>query len=128
MTAAPFTVDRLHHVQLAIPAGGEEASRAFWGGVLGMSEVEKPPVLAARGGCWFRRGALEIHLGVEEPFEPARKAHPGILVTGLSALADALGQAGHPVQWDPEFPGHDRIYVADPFGNRLELLEPRSTS
>ena len=128
MTTDHFAVDALHHVQLAIPPGSEDACRAFWGGVLGLAEVAKPPVLAARGGCWFRRGRLEIHLGVEEPFEPARKAHPGILVTGLRELAKALEEAGHAVQWDPEFPGHDRFYAADPFGNRLEFLEPRSTT
>lgn len=75
--ASAFRVGRLHHVQLAIPAGGEDACRAFWGGVLGLREVAKPPVLAARGGCWFRGDALEVHLGVEKPFAPARKANPG---------------------------------------------------
>jgi len=124
MTASTFTLGPLHHVQLAIPPGGEEACRAFWGGVLGMAEVAKPPVLAARGGCWFRSGALEVHLGVEEPFAPARKAHPGLLVEGLDALAAALARAEHPVTWDDGFPGHRRLYTADPFGNRLELLSP----
>jgi len=124
MTATTFTLGPLHHVQLAIPPGGEEACRTFWGGVLGMTEVAKPPVLAARGGCWFRSGALEVHLGVEEPFAPARKAHPGLLVEGLDALAAALSGAGHPVTWDDGFPGHRRFYTADPFGNRLELLSP----
>jgi extradiol dioxygenase family protein len=81
-------------------------------------------VLAARGGCWFAGGGLEVHLGVEEPFAAARKAHPGILVTELLALADRLETAGVAVTWDPEFPGHDRFYAADPFGNRLEFLEP----
>lgn len=127
-TPAPaFELLPLHHVQLAIPAGGEDACRAFWGGVLGMQELEKPPVLAARGGCWFRGGGLEVHLGVEEPFTPARKAHPGLLVTGLPALAAALEGAGHLVTWDADFPGHDRFYSADPFGNRLEFLEPISS-
>lgn len=126
MTA--FSFPPLHHVQLAIPAGGEDACRAFWGGVLGMAELEKPPVLAARGGCWFRGGALEVHLGVEEPFAPARKAHPGIRVQGLRALAAGLAAAGHEVVWDDDFPGHDRCYSADPFGNRLEFLEPRTSA
>ena len=121
----PSSFPPLHHVQLAIPPGGEEACRGFWGGVLGMAELEKPPVLAARGGCWFRGGALEVHLGVEEPFAPARKAHPGVLVTGLRALAEHLADAGHEVRWDDDFPGHDRFYSEDPFGNRLEFLEPR---
>lgn len=121
-----FTIGRLHHVQLAIPPGEEDRCRAFWGGVLGMDEVEKPPVLAARGGCWFRGGGLEVHLGVEQDFAPARKAHPGILVEDLRALASALEAAGGEVTWDPEFPGHDRFYAHDPFGNRLEFLEPRA--
>lgn len=124
MSGAPYTFQRLHHVQLAIPAGGEDACRRFWGGVLGLTELEKPPVLAARGGCWFAGGGLGVHLGVETDFAPARKAHPGILVNDLRALATRLEQAGAPVTWDPEFPGHDRFYSADPFGNRLEFLEP----
>ncbi|WP_107774028.1 VOC family protein [Nocardioides sediminis] len=120
-----FAFARLHHVQLAIPAGGEDECRAFWGGVLGMTELEKPPVLAARGGCWFAGGGLEVHLGVEQDFAPARKAHPGILVDDLRGLAGTLDAAGVEVTWDDEFPGHDRFYAADPFGNRLEFLEPR---
>jgi hypothetical protein len=91
-----------------------------------MQELEKPPVLAARGGCWFRGGALEVHLGVEEPFGPNRKAHPGLLVDGLAALARRLEDAGHPVTWDDDFPRHDRFYAADPFGNRLEFLQPQA--
>lgn len=115
----------LHHVQLAIPAGGEEQCREFWGGVLGMAELAKPPVLASRGGCWFRGGGLEVHLGVEEGFEPARKAHPGVLVAGLKGLAERLAGAGVEVRWDDDFPGFHRFYAFDPFGNRLEFLQPR---
>ncbi len=125
MRGMTFAFARLHHVQLAIPAGGEDECRAFWGGVLGMTELEKPPVLAARGGCWFAGGGLEVHLGVEQDFAPARKAHPGILVDDLRGLAGTLDAAGVEVTWDDEFPGHDRFYAADPFGNRLEFLEPR---
>jgi hypothetical protein len=91
-----------------------------------MREVDKPPGLAARGGCWFRSGDLEIHLGVEEPFAPARKAHPGLRVAGLHRLADRLQKTGYPVTWDDGFPQYDRFYSADPFGNRLEFLEPES--
>lgn len=120
-----FTFGQLHHVQLAIPPGGEEKCRAFWGDVLGMTEVAKPPALAARGGCWFRGGGFEVHLGVEQGFAPARKAHPGILVDNLRELATALETAGVDVIWDGEFPGHDRCYAADPFGNRLEFLQPQ---
>lgn len=114
----------LHHVQLAIPAGAEEECRAFYTGVLGMTEVAKPPVLAARGGLWVRADALEIHLGVESDFRPARKAHPGIRVNDLDALAERLSVHGHRVEWDETFPGHRRFYSADPCGNRLEFLEP----
>jgi catechol 2,3-dioxygenase-like lactoylglutathione lyase family enzyme len=120
-----FGFTRLHHIQLAIPPGGEAACRAFWAGALGMTEVQKPPVLAARGGCWFRGGGIEVHLGVEADFVPARKAHPGLLVTGLKQLAARLEPHGVPVTWDDEFPGHDRFYAHDPFGNRLEFLEAR---
>ena len=113
----------LHHVQLAIPPGAEDDCRAFYVGVLGMTEIGKPPVLAARGGLWVRAGALEIHLGVEGDFRPARKAHPGILVTGLDDLAARLVAAGVEVAWDPHFPGHRRFYAHDNVGNRLEFLE-----
>ena len=117
---------RLHHVQLAIPAGGEDACRRFWGDALGMVEVEKPPVLAARGGCWFRGGGFEVHLGVEEEFSPARKAHPGFLVTDLPGLAARIEATGLPVTWDEDLPGFSRFHSADPFGNRLEFLTPLS--
>lgn len=114
----------LHHIQLAIPSGGEDASRAFWVGAMGMAETAKPPVLAARGGCWFRSGQLEVHVGVEPEFRPATKAHPAILVTDLAALATRLETHGIAVTWDDNFPGYHRFYASDPFGNRLELLEP----
>ena len=119
---------RLHHVQLAIPVGGEDGCRRFWGDTLGMVELEKPPVLAARGGCWFRGGALEVHLGVEQDFSPALKAHPGFLVTNLPALAARIEASGIPVTWDENFPGFVRFHCSDPFGNRLEFLEPLSAS
>jgi catechol 2,3-dioxygenase-like lactoylglutathione lyase family enzyme len=123
---APETFEfvRLHHVQLAIPAGGEDECRAFWRDVLGMVELEKPPVLAARGGCWFRGGGLEVHLGVERDFSPALKAHPGILVSDLHGLAGRIESAGFKVVWDGEFPGFERFYASDPFANRLEFMEP----
>ena len=117
----------LHHVQLAAPRGSEEALRHFYGTALGMTEVPKPPVLAARGGAWFRSGALELHLGVEDDFRCAGKAHPGILVTDIDSVASRLEDHGIGVQWDDNFPGFRRCYVADPHGNRLELLEPRLT-
>ena len=115
----------LHHVQLALPAGGEDACRAFYVGVLGMTEVEKPPVLAARGGLWVRADGLELHLGVEAEFRPQRKAHPGILVADLDAVAERLTSNGRPVTWDADFPGMRRFYTEDDHGNRLEFLQPR---
>jgi catechol 2,3-dioxygenase-like lactoylglutathione lyase family enzyme len=114
----------LHHVQLAAPAGSEPALRTFYGGVLGMTEVAKPPALAARGGAWFRAGALELHLGIEEDFRPATKAHPGLLVDDLTGFATRLAAQGVDVEWDDNFPGFRRCYVHDPHGNRIELLEP----
>ena len=116
----------IHHVQLACPAGSEDASRAFYAGVLGLAEIDKPPALARRGGCWFRGHGIELHLGVEEDFRPARKAHPGLLVSGLDAWAGRLRGAGFPVRFDREFPGMRRFYSEDPHGNRLEFLEPVS--
>ena len=121
-----FTFAGLHHMQLAIPPGGEELARRYYGEFLGMAELEKPPVLAARGGCWFRGGGLELHLGVEEDFRPAAKAHPGILVQNLDALAERLAASGCDVNWDPHFPGHRRFYSHDLHGNRIELLEPEA--
>lgn len=117
-------VARLDHVQLAMPAGEEEAAEAFYCGLLGFEVLEKPPVLAARGGRWFGcdGGRVQVHLGVEEDFRPARKAHPALAVEGLDALAAALGAAGHAVRWDEDNPGVRRCYVEDPFGNRIELV------
>lgn len=117
-----FAVERVDHVQLAIPAGGEEACRAFWGVLLGLAELEKPPVLAARGGCWFQGPGFQLHLGVEADFRPARKAHPGFEVRGLEELAGLLEAEGCPVTWSDEVPGQDRFHTEDPFGNRLEFL------
>lgn len=122
MTDAVFA--GLHHVQLAIPPGREQQARDFYGGVLGMTELEKPPLLAARGGCWFRAGGWELHLGVEAPFTPARKAHPGVLVQGIDDVGERLEAAGVAVEWDDAFPGHRRFYASDPYGNRLEFLQP----
>lgn len=114
----------IDHVQLAMPAGGEAAARGFYGDVLGLPETPKPPHLAKRGGCWFERGALKIHLGVEADFRPACKAHPGLLVSELGALKARLAEAGYALNDDEPLEGYDRVYVDDPFGNRIELLEP----
>ena len=115
----------LHHVQLAMPAGEEEAARAFYSDLLGLTEVPKPPSLAPRGGAWFRNGALDIHLGVEAEFQPARKAHPCLVPPDLDDLAARLAAAGVEVRWDGHFPARRRFYAYDPFGNRLEFLGPQ---
>jgi catechol 2,3-dioxygenase-like lactoylglutathione lyase family enzyme len=117
-------LSHLHHVQLAMPRGREDEARAFFVGALGMVEIEKPPVLAARGGAWFRVGGVEIHLGVEDPFTPARKAHPGLVVGNLDEAARRVATTGQDVTWDADFPGFRRFYAHDPFGNRLEFLQP----
>jgi catechol 2,3-dioxygenase-like lactoylglutathione lyase family enzyme len=114
----------LDHVQLAMPAGGEPEARAFYEGVLGIPEVAKPANLARRGGCWFERDQLKIHLGVDPDFRPARKAHPALRVDGLQALKRRIEAAGFALRTDEPLAGFDRIYVDDPFGNRIELLEP----
>lgn len=113
----------LHHVQLAIAPGTEDQCRAFYVGILGMVEIDKPPILAARGGLWVRADVLEIHLGVENDFRPAKKAHPGIRVLQLDKLADSLTVAGVEITWDDNFPGHRRFYANDPLGNRLEFIQ-----
>ena len=114
------------HVQLAMPAGREAEARAFYTGLLGIPEKQKPPELAKRGGCWFERGSLKVHLGVEADFRPARKAHPALLVQGLREIRAALERAGHAVREDDvPVAGYDRIFVDDPFGNRIELMELR---
>jgi len=116
----------VHHVQLAMPPGGEGAARAFYADVLGLTEVPKPPELAARGGAWFRGPGVELHLGVDKDFRPALKAHPGLLVNDLDGLGGRLRSTGHEVRPDGLFPGHRRFYADDPFGNRLEFLQPIS--
>jgi catechol 2,3-dioxygenase-like lactoylglutathione lyase family enzyme len=113
----------IDHVQVAAPAGCEADARAFYGELLGLDELPKPESLAARGGCWFRAGAQELHVGVEDPFAPARKAHPGFLVDDLAALAERLRGAGVEVVPDESMPSVERAYAADPFGNRLELRQ-----
>ena len=114
----------IDHVQVAIPGGSEDAARAFYAGLLGMTEAPKPPALAARGGCWFRSGAAVVHLGVEEPFSPARKAHPAFLVADLDALEATLTAAGHAcIRADGEVPGVLRFHSYDPFGNRIEFQQ-----
>ena len=116
----------VHHVQLAMPPGEEETASRFYAGTLGMERVPKPDALASRGGCWFRGAGLELHLGVELGFHASAKAHHALRVEGLSALRAALRDAGADVTEDAQLEGHDRCYVRDPFGNRLELIEETS--
>jgi catechol 2,3-dioxygenase-like lactoylglutathione lyase family enzyme len=113
---------RIDHFQLAMPPGGEDAARGFYRDLLGMGEESKPPELRARGGCWFRSGAVRVHLGVEEDFRPARKAHPALRVDDFEALVAALRRAGCAVSVEGDFEGSARVYVDDPFGNRIELI------
>jgi catechol 2,3-dioxygenase-like lactoylglutathione lyase family enzyme len=119
-------ITAIDHVQLAMPAGEEEAATAFYQGVLGLHRRPKPEALAVRGGCWFSNGSVEVHLGVEADFRPAAKAHPALVVNDLDALVTALGSVGHLARFDDEIPGVRRCYVDDPFGNRIELIDART--
>ncbi|MEO0820658.1 MAG: VOC family protein [Pseudomonadota bacterium] len=120
-----MVIAAIHHVQLAMPPGGEALARRFYAGLLGLAEVAKPADLAGRGGAWFERGGVRVHLGVEEPFVPARKAHPAFVVAGLAGVAARLRDAGVEIVPAGPVDGHARIHVFDPFGNRIELMEPR---
>jgi catechol 2,3-dioxygenase-like lactoylglutathione lyase family enzyme len=116
---------RIDHVQLAMPGGQEDRARQFYRDVLGLVEEPKPANLAARGGVWFRRADVQVHLGVDAEFHASRKAHPAFLVRGLAELAARCRAAGFTPVPDEPLAGYDRVYVFDPFGNRIELLEPR---
>ena len=117
-------VVRLDHVQLAMPAGCEAEAVAFYEGILGITQVPKPNHLATRGGCWFEDGELKVHLGVDSDFRPATKAHPAFIVDDVHGLARAAVAAGFAVNDDEALNGYDRVYVTDPFGNRVELMQP----
>ncbi|QHS22516.1 glyoxalase [Virgibacillus sp. MSP4-1] len=118
-----FTVKGIDHIQLVAPAGCEEKARGFFSEILGMKEIEKPEMLRKNGGVWFQCGQQEIHIGVEEDFRAARKAHPAFYIQHLSELKEHLEEQGIEVTVDDRLPGYQRFYVADPFGNRLEFLE-----
>ena len=113
----------LDHVQLAMPEGGEDAARAFYCGVMGFIETPKPADLAKRGGCWFEAGGVHLHLGVEDPFRAAKKAHPALLVAGLAELRTKLDGAGIEFAEGSPLDGYERGDVHDPFGNRIELMQ-----
>ena len=121
MSALVIDID---HVQIAAPKGCEAEARRFFGGLLGLREIEKPALLGLRGGCWFQVGARQLHIGVEEPFRPAAKAHPAFAVRDVEALRAVLEAAGVKCTWDEELAGVRRFYAQDPWGNRLELLSP----
>jgi catechol 2,3-dioxygenase-like lactoylglutathione lyase family enzyme len=134
-----MTAVRLHHVQVCCPRGGEEEARRFYAEGLGLSEVDKPAELAGRGGAWFRsyddEGAVtaELHVGVEEPFAPARKAHPAFVLASVEVLTATVARLeglGYPVDRSEcgTFPGHRRVHVGDPHGNRVELLARSGTT
>jgi hypothetical protein len=124
MTAPTHRIQGIDHVQLAMPAGPEAEARAeaFFAGLLRLRRVPKPPELAARGGCWFEDGPVKLHLGVDDQFRPARKAHPALVVADLDALCAELERSGHPTRRTEDVPGKPQWYVDDPFGNRIELL------
>lgn len=117
-------INAIDHIQLAMPPGQEEKARDFYTGVLGLTEKPKPAELAKRGGVWFEQGSLKIHLGVEPDFRPAAKAHPGLLVEGLKELLERCERAGFIVSGEQQIEGYSRAFVNDPFGNRIELMEP----
>lgn len=114
----------IHHVLVAIPAGGEDIARAFYGDLLGLREIAKPEHLVMRGGCWFETGTLQLHLGVDKDFRPTTKAHVAYQVPDLAAMRARFEAAGVAIVEDEPLFGYDRFYVADPFGNRVELLQP----
>ncbi len=113
----------LDHIQIAIPKGVENTCRAFWSDMIGLAEIEKPEALKPRGGCWFALAGAELHLGVEDPFTPAKKAHPGFRVQDIRGLGERMHAAGYVVKWDDAIKGRVRFFSEDPFGNRLEFLE-----
>jgi catechol 2,3-dioxygenase-like lactoylglutathione lyase family enzyme len=115
----------LDHVQLTMPAGKEGDARQFYSGLLGLPEKQKPTHLIARGGVWFESASVRIHLGVDADFRPARKAHPGLLVAGLREMVISLRASGVHVVDGEALDGYEHVYVDDPFGNRLELMEQR---
>jgi catechol 2,3-dioxygenase-like lactoylglutathione lyase family enzyme len=119
-----MTLQAIDHVQVAIPPGGEGEARRFYDAFLGLAEQPKPGNLAKRGGCWFESGTVKVHCGVEDPFHPARKAHIAFKVDDVAGLATRARAAGFETTADEPLPGHDRVYIYDPFGNRLEFLKP----
>jgi catechol 2,3-dioxygenase-like lactoylglutathione lyase family enzyme len=115
-------ISGIDHIQLAIPSDGEDAARSFYGTILGLVEKPKPPDLAKRGGAWFENDCVKIHLGIDPNFHSARKAHPALLVKGLDSLIERFQGEGIAVD-SRERDVYHRVYVSDPFGNRIELID-----
>lgn len=120
-------VRSIDHVQVAIPVGGEQRARAFYAGILGLAEIAKPAPMAERKSIWFASGAVNLHLGIDPDFQPAKRAHPAFVVEGLDAMLAACERAGVTTKPDTAFNGYRRVHVFDPFGNRLELMERTAT-
>ncbi|TWT27517.1 VOC family protein [Planomicrobium sp. CPCC 101110] len=118
-----FSIDKIDHIQVAAPSNSEQAAISFYNGILGMNQVEKPDALKGRGGVWFEFASYQLHVGVEEPFSAAKKAHPAFQVTGFEQLQKHLSASGIEVKNDDSIPGVLRFFIADPFGNRLEFLK-----
>jgi catechol 2,3-dioxygenase-like lactoylglutathione lyase family enzyme len=118
-----MSIVAIDHIQLAMPRGEEERARLFYAGVLGLTELPKPPDLAKRGGAWFTSHGVNVHLGVEAEFRPAMKAHPAFRVADLEGIERRARQGGYRIVQDEPLPGYNRIFVYDPFGNRIELME-----
>jgi catechol 2,3-dioxygenase-like lactoylglutathione lyase family enzyme len=118
-----FIIKKIDHVQLAAPKGCETVAREFYGEILGLVEIEKPEELKKRGGVWFELNDFQIHIGVEEKFVPAKKAHPALEVQDLKDLKSTLSAKKVLYTEDNNLPGANRIHVMDPFGNRIEFLE-----
>lgn len=118
-----FSILQIDHVQLAAPKGSEDRARHFFGDILGLKEIEKPEILKKRGGVWFLIGNQQLHIGIEEPFSPAKKAHPAFEIEQIEALKRHLTNNKIDYQVDHLLPGANRIFLHDPFGNRIELLE-----
>jgi catechol-2,3-dioxygenase len=123
MVTMVFAVVGLDHVQLAMPPGGESDAEAFYAGFLGFSRIPKPEPMASRGGCWFVSGPVSLHLGVEADFQPAKKAHPALVVRELAALVSRAESEGIDVRPNPDQPSGAGCYIDDPFGNRIELID-----
>jgi catechol 2,3-dioxygenase-like lactoylglutathione lyase family enzyme len=124
--SVPAKILSIDHVQLAMPKGSEDRARSFYRDVLGMKEAPKPEELAKRGGCWFASGEAQVHLGVEEDFRPAKKAHPALVVAGLDEILVKCEASGLATKPDIQIDGRRRVHVFDPFGNRLELIEAKN--